>query len=57
MIIKITTFRNCSLLGTDNILGQLSVHISSPKVVHFFIYSCPMELGAVQTQYRSHIVL
>ena len=25
---------NCSLLGTDNILGQLSVHISSPKVVH-----------------------
>ena len=25
---------NCSLLGTDNILGQLSVHISSPKVVY-----------------------
>ena len=25
---------NCSLLGADNILGQLSVHISSPKVVY-----------------------
>ena len=25
---------NCLLLGTDNILGQLSVHISSPKVVY-----------------------
>ena len=30
---------NCSLLGTDNILGQLSVHISSPKVV-YCLYSC-----------------
>ena len=25
-----------SLLGTDNILGQLSMHISSPKVVYCF---------------------
>ena len=31
---------NCSLLRTDNILGQLSVHISSPKVVYCLYNLC-----------------
>ena len=38
---------NCLLLGTDNILGQLSVHISSPKVVYcLFIIVIIMPLNS-----------
>ena len=36
---------NCSLLGTNNILGQLSVHISSPKVV----YSLSLAAGGISS--------
>ena len=48
---------NCSLLGTDNILGQLSVHISSPKVVYCLYNVCSyshtcMGLSWTQTNKR-----
>ena len=36
---------NCSLLGTDNILGQLSVHISSPKAVYCLHFSAIPQCG------------
>ena len=35
---------NCSLLGTDNVQGQLFVHISSPKVV-YCLY-CPSNISS-----------
>ena len=48
---------NCSLLGTDNILGQQSVHISSPKVVYCLYNVCSyshtcMGLSWTQTNKR-----